>query len=265
MKQPVSAAILAMILVASLTLLAASCQPQTTIGDNSPPVQASPLYDAALNQELNNITNPANAVQNNSAIAEPAFKEFIFNYTPRAEARYDFAKEDVFTLTNGSLNSSKLAVMGIMIGDNYTTVMERLGIPDVSKSPTDRSYTNLEYGHKIGIGGNTTALTIHLENDSVTRISMRTPFVKYLHGNTSFKKDKNYIYSTFNLPDYQDFTSYYKVFHYVSKGIDLYTNKDKIEVISLLAPMKFKGVTYVSVRQEIAPGLYANITQAVLK
>jgi hypothetical protein len=221
-------------------------------------------------ERYNNGLLPINATLNEelekSAMASNAeFKEFKLNFTPNPLARFDFAIDDVFSISGESFNSLDAAVLGVMLGDSYQDVLERLGVPDVMFVPTDKSYRNLEYGKKIGIGGSLTAITYHIEDDTVTRISMRQTFAKYLVGNTSIGQTKEYLYDNFDVPDYQSFTQTEKVHHYVEKGIEFYINRDELQIISLIPPRDFKGVEYRTVPVDIGGGIFANVTKPFLK
>ena len=220
--------------------------------------QASPdsgLVNQTLNQELENLTIPGAA----------NFTEFFFDYTPRDDALFELAKDDVFSQWNSNITSADISVLGVKIGDNYSQVIDRMGIPDVMYVPADKSYRNMEYGRKIGVKNITTAITYHLENDTVNRITLRRPFNKYLQGNTTFGQSKEFVYDKIGVPDYQDFTSSQKIFAYVTQGVELYMTAGGIDVISFVKPRKFNGVVYISRLEEIADGVYANVTRPVLK
>jgi hypothetical protein len=233
-------------------MLVFGCQPKQPVNTDND------LFNNSLNDELEVLSDLSN-------VSKPGFVEFYFNYTPRAEAKYEYARDDVYTLSQGNLTSAEVSVLGVMLGDSYDEVLERLPIPDVMYIAADKSYRNMEYSKKIGIGGITTAITYHLDNDVVTRISMRLPFDKYLHGNTSMEQSKEYLYATFSVPEYQDFIANHKVFHYVEKGFDFYLNRAETQIVSLMLPREFKGVEYRTVLEDLGDGIIVNSTKAYLK
>jgi len=241
--------VLLSLVLCSLTLFS-GCKPEA-----QPNGEFNPLFNQTINQQIDNLTTP---------IVKPAFEEFYFNYTQRPEAKYEIAEDDVFTLSMGDFNSTEISFFGVMLGDSYETVIEMLGIPDLIFTAADRSYTNLDYRTKIGIGSTIPGITIHLENNTVTRITVKPSFQKYLHGNTSIGTTKEIIYYLLDVPDYQDFASNLKAFHYVEKGMDLYLGADKIARISFFMPKEFKGVQYRTINAEIAQGIFTNSTEAVL-
>ena len=237
--------------LAAVALALAGCQRQAVLpGDNAP------IYNESLNKDIEGMMQDTT----------PDFVEFDFQYKQRNESKYEIAETDVFTELGTDLNASEISVFGVMLGDNYSTVLEYLGIPDVMVTPPDKSYRNMEYGKKIGIGGNQTALTIHLDNDTVTGIHMRAPFAKYLQGNASTGTPIETYYELIDLPDYTDFTTALRVIHYVEKGLDLYFDRNKLNIMSLVTPKVFKGVKYVTERVEVSPGtgIFVNKTKAVL-
>jgi hypothetical protein len=241
-------ALLALIILSSVFILTGCNQ------NDVPANNTITLYNQTLNNELDNITK------------KPVrkFEEFMFNYTIRPEAKYEIAKDDVFTLSNGSFKSSEISVLGVMLGDNRTKVEEMLGLANRMFIAADKSYMNMEYGRQIGILNKTNALVIHLENDSVKQINLRLPFKKYTTGNTTFGIGKEYVYYQLGLPDYHEFIGNYRVYHYVTKGMELYTNKDSVDVISFLTPREFKGVKYETVQQVLSSGVVVNTTKPVL-
>jgi hypothetical protein len=215
------------------------------------------LFNESLNQQIENLSNA-----NISAVPED-LKEFFFNYTSRPEAKYELARDDVFSLTNGNLNSTQISFFGVMLGDSYDKVFKLLGIPDMEFIPYDNTYKNLEYRENIGVGRKQTGISIHLENDTVTRISVMNSFNKYLHGNTTLGQSKELIYALFDVPDYQSFVSDMKVFHYVEKGVEFYFDGRNVDRMSFIYPHEFKGVKYISVQKEAGNGVIINITEPV--
>ncbi|MBN2458756.1 hypothetical protein JXB28_00580 [Candidatus Woesearchaeota archaeon] len=240
--------LVSILLLFSLSLLS-GCKPQT-----EPTVITDPLFNQTINENLDEIVKPAE---------KPSFEEFYFEYSPRNEAEYEIAEDDIFTLSMGDFKSTGISFLGVMLGDSYESVIERLGIPDQMFTPADKSYSNLDYKKKIGIGSTAPGLTIHVENNTVTRITVKPSFQKYLQGNTSIGTAKETIYYLLDVPDYQDFTSNLRVFHYVEKGVEIYLKADKIDRISFFMPREFKGVQYRSVSEQTSQGILTNTTEAV--
>ncbi|MBN1792666.1 hypothetical protein JW826_03200 [Candidatus Woesearchaeota archaeon] len=223
-----------------------------------PALDNSTLFNESLNEEIEGLTDT-------NATLPGDFTEFFVEVEKRNDSMYEVALDDVLTLAGEEFDSSKISVLGVMLGDSYESVLGRLGVPDVTMIGENKSYRNMEYSRKIGIGGKVTAITYHVENETVTQINIRKPFNKYLHGNTSFDTRKEVVFGLLGSPDYQDFLSNFKVSHYVENGVDFYMNNDKVQIISLYPPKEFKGVEYVSYMEEIAPGVFVNSTKAVLK
>jgi hypothetical protein len=241
------AAIVFLLVVASLIALIGCNQAK----DGNKP---DTLFNESLNQQIENLTNTS---------LPDVFEEFYFNYTPRNDSMYELARDDVFTMTMGNFNSTQLSFLGVMLGDSYDKVLELLGTPDLESRAADGSYRNLEYGKKIGIGEEEAGLVIHIDDSTVTRITVTKSFNKYLHGNTTLGQPKELVYALFDTPDYQSVVSNMKVFHYVEKGTEIYFDARNVDRMSFINPHDFKGVKYVTVQTEIANGVFVNSTVPV--
>jgi hypothetical protein len=250
--------IIAFLFVAILLALLIGCK-QAPLENNQ-----GNLFNESLNQQIENLTSTnisANVSENISAA--PAFKEFYFNFTSRPEAKYEIAKDDVFTISKGNFNSTQISFLGVMLGDSYDYVMLRLGEPDAKLNSEKEGLKNLDYNKRIGINGNVSAMTLHFENNTLTRITIKPLFNKYLHGNTTLGQSKEYVYAVFDVPDYQSFLSYLKVFHYVEKGVEFYFRAKNVDIISFIIPADFKGVKYVTQETGFGGGIITNVTEPV--
>jgi len=247
--------ITALLLVAISLALLTGCK-QAPSEDNQ-----GNLFNESLNQQIENLTNTN--ISTNVSVAPEEFKEFYFNYSSRPEAKYEIAKDDVFTISKGNFNSTELSFLGVMLGDSYDDVILRLGEPDAEPNTGDQGYKNLDYNKRIGINGTVAAMTLHFENDTLTRVTIKPLFNKYLHGNTTLGQSKEYVYAVFDVPDYQSFLSYLKVFHYVEKGVEFYFRAKNVDVVSFIMPSDFKGVTYATQQTSLGNGIIANVTEPV--
>lgn len=214
--------------------------------------EQEPLFNETINEEIENLTT--------TEVPKEPSEEFFFNWTTRNESKYEIAETDIFTLTQGNFTSDEISVFGVMLGDSEADIVERLGYSDVTFIPADESYKNMEYRKKIGITGKLSGVTFHLENDTLTRITIKPPFNKYLQGNTSIGTSKETIYILLDIPDYQDFLSYFRVFYYVEKGVEIYFKNKYVDRISFVRPREFKGVEYVTTQRIIGEGVIANTT-----
>nr|MCK4929657.1 hypothetical protein [Nanoarchaeota archaeon] len=241
--------IMSFLLIIISLILFTGCKPITE-------QEPETLFNESLNEEIEELTKIEEKPEE--------FEEFFFNHTPRNESVYEIAEHDIFTLTMGNFTSMEISFFGVMLGDSYEMVLERLGIPDVMTIPADESYKNMEYRRKIGIGGIESGLTFHLEDDTVTRITVKPPFVKYLHGNTTIGIDKQIIYTVLDIPDYQDFMNVYRIFYYVEKGVEIYFRNRYVNRMSFIFPKEFKGVEYITIPRFVQEGVIVNTTQPVL-
>jgi hypothetical protein len=241
------------VLVAALSLVMTSCTKPAQPGNL--PGNDVPLFNQSINTQIENLTDISKV---------PEVKKYVFTYVPRNNTKYEVAKDDFIMLSKGNFTSTEISVLGIKLGDSADDVRKTIGVPDTEFIAADKSYRNIEYGRRIGINSTDTAITFHIENGTVTQINLRRLFNKYLQGNSTIGKDKNFVYAYIGIPDYQDFLANHKVFHYVEKGMNLYVNMDDVDAISFQMPKVFKGVKYVTRNQEIAQGIYGNVTEAVL-
>ncbi len=235
--------------IMTILLIFTGCAPKETTEPES-------LFNQSLNQELENLTQPEQGTDD--------FEPFFYNWSQRPEAEYEIAEHDVFTLTMGNFTSTEISFFSVMLGDSYEELLERLGIPDTIFMPADESYKNLEYRKKIGISGLESGLTFHLENNTVTRITVKPNFDKYLHGNTSIGTDKQTIYTVLDLPDYTSFVTSYRVLNYVEKGVEVYLRTNQVDRMSFTLPKEFKGVEYVTATKLVGEGVLVNTTEPVL-
>ncbi len=77
-------------------------------------------------------------------------------------------------------------------------------------------------------------------------------------------QNKAFLYAALGTPDYQSFSSGYKVFSYVDKGVEIYMNSDEMRILSIMQPRKFLGVEYKTVPVEVSEGVFANVTKPFL-
>lgn len=243
MKKGLIFAVLMIVLVSML--LFTSCKPKVE-------EQTEPLFNESLNEEIENLTQ-----------IEPEEEKLTF--TKRAEAKYEITQDDVFMDSKGNFTSLELSFFGVMLGDSFDEVEEYLGPADTSSIAADESYRNMYYKSSLKIPGtaNEPGLTLHLENEIVTRITVTPPANNFLHGNTTIGREKELIYTILDIPDYQSFVSNFRVFYYVEKGVEVYLARNKVNRISFVFPQEFKGVEYVKVPIISAEGILVNVTRPV--
>jgi hypothetical protein len=232
----------------SLLLFTGCKNPKPVVNDTEP------LFNESLNDEIQDLTQPETQVDD--------FEPFMFEWKQRNESKYEIAEDDIFTI--GDFKSDEVSFFGVMLGDSFEQVIEFLGMPDVMFIPADESYRNLEYRKKIGIGGLESGLTFHLVNDTVTRVTVKPNFNKYLHGNTSIGTEKDMIYAVLDVPDYQNLVYVYRIFHYVEKGTEVYFKNRYVNRISFIPPKEFKGVEFVTETTISNEGILINTTNPVL-
>ena len=239
-----------------LVLVIAGCNQPVVKPENN-----NTLFNESINNQIDNLTNPDNI----DVETKPKFEEFDFKYAERPEAKYEIARDDVFSMGNLDLISTDISFLGIMLGDSKQDLLDKIGTPNSIYEPADGSYQNYGYGNAIGIAGTSSGILFHMVDDKIERITVFKEFNKYLHGNTTMGQEKQMIYALLDVPDYQDFISNFRVFYYVEKGIEVYLRTNNADRISFIQPTEFKGVEYVSTPTDIGQGVIVNTTQIVVK
>ncbi len=144
----------------------------------------------------------------------------------------EITERDVVPLLfNESLNSTQVTVRGVQLGDSKQNVTAALGAP----YNFTRFDDVLNYYYR---GGNGTALIVHMENETVTRITLQQPFNEQLHGKTVINETKSGIYRDLGLPDSKDIAFKYIIFEYEKEGVEIITFRGDEFGFSLLPPDK---------------------------
>ena len=143
-------------------------------------------------------------------------------------------------LADPSVDSSMVTVMGVKLGDTLDTAVSLLGEPDhLGIEYLSEGILNAEYRESIGLKD--TGVIFHSENNNITRITMFTPFNKYLKGTTGINMTKEDIYGRFGLPDKQTDTVFHRSFLYEERGYEFFTSKKQQVAFSLVAPVSKSG------------------------
>lgn len=140
----------------------------------------------------------------------------------------EITEVDIFPL-NGK-TSEDISVLGIKIGDTKKGVEEKIGLPDLQVTyPTT---TNWEYREALTL--DSVGLLIHFEYDEVTRITIKVPFNKFLHGETIINHNKYDIYRMFGKPDELRLLSFFTQHTYYTKGFEVFQSRKIMNGFSLI-------------------------------
>ena len=159
---------------------------------------------------------------------EKEVKELEKEITKR-EAKYEITETDIFSVPD--FKSDEISVKGIMLGDSFDFVLEKIGYPDIQTEPLP-GITNIEYSKRINL--NETGLILQFENKILKKITIREPFNEYLIGKTKIIHSKDKIYNIFGVPDDLKLIPINEgspiVFRnniYKDKGLEIYIRKNK--------------------------------------
>lgn len=157
---------------------------------------------------------------------------------PREPAKYELTQVDLFAIKN--FTALDISVKNIRLDDTFPYVLKTLGYPD-KQSTFEGNTKVLEYSKNIGL--EEPGLLIHFQNDLVDRITVKTPFNKFLVGKTKINYTKETIYFTFGVPPEvehipikQGSFLLYRVLKYPKKGLDVITRKGDVNGLSFVIP-----------------------------
>jgi len=140
----------------------------------------------------------------------------------------EITAHDIFPL--GNKTSEDISVLGIALGDTKAEVIDKIGLPDLETAYPISA--NWEY--REGLLLDRVGLLIHFDNDVVTRITIKEPFNKYLHGETVINHDKADIFRMFGKPDESKLLSYFTQYTYYGKGFEVFQSRKRMNGFSLI-------------------------------
>ncbi|MBI1970950.1 hypothetical protein HYS47_04335 [Candidatus Woesearchaeota archaeon] len=150
----------------------------------------------------------------------------------KRQPTYELTKQDV--LFKDSWTSEDISVFSIGLGDSITEVIEKFGLPDLRTDYPGGS-TNFEYRDSLMV--NNTALLIHFDNETVTRMTMRPSFNRFLQGNTKIGHSKKALFQHFGNPDQTQLLSYFTVYKYDDIGLEFHIRGQKQIGMSFYPPI----------------------------
>lgn len=140
----------------------------------------------------------------------------------------EITEVDMFPLDGKT--GEDISVLGVKLGDTKKDVQEKIGLPDLQI--TYPISTNWEYRESLTL--DKIGLLIHFDYDEVTRITIKAPFNKFLHGETIIKHTKNDIYRMFGKPDELKLLSYFTQHTYYTKGFEVFQSRKIMTGFSLI-------------------------------
>jgi len=140
----------------------------------------------------------------------------------------EITEVDIFPLDGKT--GEDISVLGVKLGDTKEDVKEKIGLPDLEV--TYPISTNWEYRESLTL--DSIGLLIHFEYGEVTRITIKTPFNKFLHGETVINYDKYDIYRMFGKPDEMRLLSFFTQYTYYTKGFEVFQSRKIVNGFSLI-------------------------------
>lgn len=165
-------------------------------------------------------------------IVEPCDNTTV-NATPDLQGEYDLTQTDVFALLKeGSIKSDQVSVGGVSLGGGFSDVSDSFGLP-YSLEEYEGGIVNARY---VEPNTNLTTLIFHLENNSITRIVVRSPFNDNLHGDTVIDMKKDDMTAFFGKPDsFEDATSLV-TYYFNDMGLEMYLKRKNVIGFGLVPP-----------------------------
>ncbi len=146
---------------------------------------------------------------------------------------YEITGTDVFSMID-DIDSRNVMVMGIKLGDSMDDVLTKIGAPDIETQVGPNSF-NYEFREKLA--ADHVALLFHSDNGTVTRITVRPEFNRYLKGKTAIHNiSKSNMYSMFGKPDKLELLSYFTVYYFYEKGFETIVDAKFMAGFSLVPP-----------------------------
>ncbi len=151
-------------------------------------------------------------------------------------AKYELSKVDIFSLEQ-PWSGEDVSVFGVQLGDTKDDVIEKVGLPDL-KTEYPGS-TNFEYSR--GLAMPKIGLLFHFTGDTLTRMTFKEPFNRFLHGKTKIGAlDKDAIYREFKAPSKLQLLTFFTMYTYKDKGLEIFLNGRKMNGFSLVSQ---EGIT----------------------
>jgi hypothetical protein len=158
-------------------------------------------------------------------------------------AKYEITKIDIFSLEN-PWTSKEVSVFGVQLGDTKEDVVEKIGLPDLRTDYTDSS--NWEYSK--GLAMPKIGLLFHFIGEKLVRITFKASFNRFLSGKTKIGSlDKEAIYREFRAPSKLQLLTFFTMYTYEEKGLEIFLNGRKMNGFSLVSP---QGITELAAAPE---------------
>ena len=125
-------------------------------------------------------------------------------------------------------------LMGVKLGDPMADVLTKVGTPDIQTQVGPNSF-NYEYRERLL--AEHVALLFHSDNGTVTRITVRPEFNRYLKGKTVIQNiSKANMYAMFGKPDRMELLSYFTVYYFNEKGFETIVDAKYMAGFSIVPP-----------------------------
>lgn len=155
-----------------------------------------------------------------------------------SQKTYEITEIDVLSLKD--LSSRDISVKGLKLGDSLENIIDKLGYPDSQLSYLP-NILNIEYGKRLNLED--VGLIFHLEDDKITRITIKEPFNKFLVGKTKINNTKAEIYYLLGIPEKVDKIPLkensillMRLYRYTGKGIEVIIRQKEQNALSLVEP-----------------------------
>jgi len=151
---------------------------------------------------------------------------------------YEITEVDVFSIEG--INSKQITIFGIKLGGSREKVIELIGEPDINTKFVDSE--NLEYRERLFLKH--IGLLVHLDENVVTRITIKIPFNKFLKGETIIMHDKRDVYEMFGKPDKLEQGSFFTQYSFYEMGLEIFVKGTVMNGFSLVEPKAGRETVY---------------------
>jgi len=143
----------------------------------------------------------------------------------------EITEVDVFSIPN--ITSLQISVFGLKLGDSEELLIDVIGQPDLKTQvgPNDYNYEYRERFMEEYVG-----LLVHTTNGTITTFTFRPPFNKFMKGETKIEHTKEDVYRMFGKADRLELASYFTIYHFNEKGIDVVVRGKEMRGFSLTLP-----------------------------
>jgi len=147
---------------------------------------------------------------------------------------YDITEYDILDMIDKNLiTGAAVTVEGVKLGDSLPQVVSKLGAPQYIDEYHDVNIVNIQYNDDDG----KSMFVFHLRDDKVARMTIKPAYNVKLVGKTDMRKwHLHNITLAFGKPDVTYDSSYFRVYEYHDKSMELFHRRKRLMGFSFVDP-----------------------------